>query len=289
MEEKKLFRIGEVAEMFHISMGTLRHYEQTGLLKPEYIDENTGYRYYSVRQFEVLNTIRYLRVLGMPLSQISDFLQNRDTEVMEEKLLRQKEIIQKKQRELKLIEKKIDHRLEHIRDAVSSELDKIKVVQAPAGRIVWILDSLKLNGYLDLEYSIRKLQKNQKETLVFLGKVGVGISKENLNAGLFNNYELAFLMLDEEDEYDGKVEELPEQQCVTIRFRGSHSEAPAYYEKLLTYIKEQQFEITGFSMEITLIDNGLTNDTSKFVTEIRIPVRINPPEETNPLEEKACQ
>ena len=49
--------------MFHISMGTLRHYEQEGILTPEYTDERTGYRYYSTRQFEVLNTIRYLWVL----------------------------------------------------------------------------------------------------------------------------------------------------------------------------------------------------------------------------------
>ncbi|MEI3190543.1 MAG: MerR family transcriptional regulator [Lachnospiraceae bacterium] len=41
--------------------GTLRHYEKAGLLCPEHTDQETGYRYYSVRQFEVLNTIRYLR------------------------------------------------------------------------------------------------------------------------------------------------------------------------------------------------------------------------------------
>ena len=35
MKEEKLFRIGEVAKMFHISMGTLRHYEQSGLVLPE--------------------------------------------------------------------------------------------------------------------------------------------------------------------------------------------------------------------------------------------------------------
>lgn len=63
MENKKLFQIGDVAKMFHISVGSLRRYEQAGLLKPEYTDPETGYRYYSARQFEVLNTIRYLRVL----------------------------------------------------------------------------------------------------------------------------------------------------------------------------------------------------------------------------------
>ena len=70
MQDKKLLQIGEVAKIFHVSMGTLRHYEQAGLLDPEYVDEKTGYRYYGVRQLEVLNTIRYLRVLDLPLSEI---------------------------------------------------------------------------------------------------------------------------------------------------------------------------------------------------------------------------
>lgn len=43
MEETKLFKIGEVAKMLHVSMGTLRHYEQAGLLTPEYVDKKTGY------------------------------------------------------------------------------------------------------------------------------------------------------------------------------------------------------------------------------------------------------
>lgn len=84
MDENRLFKIGEVAKMYHVSMGTLRHYEKEGLLTPEYTDENTGYRYYGVRQLEVLNTIGYLRVLDMPLSEIRDFIQNRDVELIEE-------------------------------------------------------------------------------------------------------------------------------------------------------------------------------------------------------------
>ena len=95
MENKKLFQIGDVAKMFHISVGSLRHYEQVGLLKPEYTDPETGYRYYSARQFEVLNMIRYLRVLDMPLGQIGEFLGNRDIDVIEDKLLNQKKLIEK--------------------------------------------------------------------------------------------------------------------------------------------------------------------------------------------------
>ena len=106
MEEEKLFRIGDVAKMFHISTGTLRHYERIGIVVPEFIEEKSSYRYYGIRQFEVLNTIRYLRVLDMPLEQIADFLANRDIQVIEEKLQNQKEMIREKKRQLEVIERK---------------------------------------------------------------------------------------------------------------------------------------------------------------------------------------
>ncbi len=54
MSDQELFRIGEAAKMYHMSVGTLRYYEQMRLLQPEYTDPATGYRYYSVRQFEQL-------------------------------------------------------------------------------------------------------------------------------------------------------------------------------------------------------------------------------------------
>mgnify|MGYP000955378105 FL=1 len=274
MEDKKLFLIGEVAKMFHISMGTLRHYEQAGLLTPEYTDPDTRYRYYGTRQFELLNTIRYLRVLDFPLAQIKTFLDNRDTDVIEEKLVHQKEVIARKQKELELISRKIDHRLEQLRDAMNSRLDVIQTVEIPESRVVWLRDSLHPKTYLDLENSIRKLVENQKESLVFMGKIGIGISKEQLSQKSFQDYDRIFLLLDQEDRYDGETETFPRQTCVTIRFCGRHREAPAYYQKLLAYIEEKKLCITGFSRETTLIDYGITNNTDKFVTEIQIPVNI---------------
>ena len=81
MDRKKLFPIGEVSKLFHISVSSLRRYETIGLLTPAYISPDSGYRYYGPEQFEVLNTIRYLRALDMPLPEIADFLQNRDIDL----------------------------------------------------------------------------------------------------------------------------------------------------------------------------------------------------------------
>lgn len=273
MDNNGLFQIGDVAKMFHLSVGSLRHYEKIGLLQPEYIDSETGYRYYGTRQFECLNTIRYLRVLDMPLEQIANFLKNRDIDKIQEMLQQQKETVVRKQNELKVIEKKIEHRLKQIQDALSSELNTIRITQVGPRRISWIRNTLSIKSYLDLETSIRQLEQYQKDPVVFLGKVGVGIAKEKLLKAQYDQYDMVFLLLDQEDTYEGTVAELPEETCVTLRFCGSHNEAAAQYKKLADFISDHKLRIMGFSKEITMIDYGITDDIEKFVTEIQIPIQ----------------
>lgn len=275
MNRAELFSIGDVAKLFHISVSSLRHYEQAGLLSPEWTDPATGYRYYSTRQFEVLNTIRYLRALDMPLSQIGDFLKNRDIDRIEEKLRLQKQAVIQKQLELQRIERKIDNRLRQLHTARTCELGTIELVRAPQTRIVWIDAPMKIHGFLDMEIPIRQLDKSGTEGLVFLGKVGVGISAEHLLLGEFTHYDGVFLVLDDDDQYDGSTLTLPEATCARIRFRGSHTEAPAQYARLIAFIQERKMNIAGFSREITMIDYGITGDTDKFVTEIQLPVSQN--------------
>lgn len=273
MMSKQLFNIGEVAKMFHLSVSTLRHYEHIGLLKPEYISPESGYRYYGTKQFEILNTIRYLRALDMPLNEITSFLNNKDIHVIEEKLNQQREIVVKKQQELKRIEQKINHRLYWLKDAKNEPLDTISMIELPCSRLVWLDYPQKIDGLLDIETSIRQLDQSDKEAVIFLGKVGLGISKENLLAKKYNQYDGVFLVLDQEDVYEGKTMHLPKMQCVRIRFCGSHQEAKKQYEKLIEYIEKNHLNITGFSRETTLIDYGITNNRDEFVTEICIPVR----------------
>lgn len=277
MGPDKLFSIGDVARLFHISAGSLRHYESIGLLLPARIDPDTGYRYYSVRQFEALNTIRYLRALDIPLTEIGDFLHNKDVARMEEKLRQQKAAVVEKQQELHRIERKLDNRLHQLHTAQACQLDTIELVTLPACRMAWVAAPPTLHGSLDMEEPIRRLERSQTETVVFLGKLGVSISAERLRSGDFSRYDGFFLLLDEEDAFNGKVTFLPEALCARLRFRGSHGEAPEQYGKLMAYLRRNALKPADFSREITLIDFGITNDPGKFVTEICIPVANDPP------------
>ncbi|MGC6768839.1 MerR family transcriptional regulator [Enterococcus sp. LJL51] len=69
-EEEKLYRIGIFSKMNHVTIKALRHYDDVGLLKPQYIDPENGYRYYSSSQLPTLHQLLALRKIGYTLEEI---------------------------------------------------------------------------------------------------------------------------------------------------------------------------------------------------------------------------
>ena len=271
MDKNELFQIGEVSRLFNVSISILRHYDRIGLLAPEYIDPDTGYRYYSIRQFETLNTIRYLRAIDVPLEDIRVFLENRDAETMTRLLEKQRQVVIQRRRDLELIRKKIDMRLSRLVDADALSLDEIRVIEVPGLRVALLRRNPAPRDHLSLETGIRKLVGDQDTGIVFLGKVGLGLSPENLLQRRFTPYQVVFLLLEEGEVCADRILDLPAGRCVCLRFRGEHADAPARYEALMDYMEQNGLTPSGFSREITLADYGLTGDADKFVTEIQIP------------------
>ncbi len=72
MREKTKLKIGEFSQLMQVTVKTLHHYEQKGLLLPDEVDEWTGYRYYAVEQMQRLNTIRALQRMGFTLEEIGE-------------------------------------------------------------------------------------------------------------------------------------------------------------------------------------------------------------------------
>lgn len=272
MDKSGLFSIGQMAKLFHISQSSIRYYEKSGFLTPEYVDPDSGYRYYGPRQFEVFNTIRYLRTLDMPLPEITDFLHNRDVARIEQKLRQQKQEVARRQQELSRIERKIDNHLRQLHEAQTAALGQIELTESEPCRLFWIGQTLQITDCSELELPTARLAEAQAEALIFLGKVGVGISAEHLTAGEFAQYDGIFLVLDEEDRFDGKQISLPRARCARVMFRGSHLQAPEQYGRLMACLRENDLRPAGFSREITMIDAGFTSAADQYVTQITIPV-----------------
>jgi DNA-binding transcriptional MerR regulator/effector-binding domain-containing protein len=69
-----MFSIGEFARMGTVSIRTLRHYDEVGLLHPAQVDPETGYRSYTADQLGQLNRIIALKDLGFSLTQTGKLL-----------------------------------------------------------------------------------------------------------------------------------------------------------------------------------------------------------------------
>lgn len=71
-----MYKIGLFSKMNRITTKTLRHYDEIGLLKPAYVDEMTGYRYYTSEQLPILHRIMTLKQMGLSLTDISKVIDN---------------------------------------------------------------------------------------------------------------------------------------------------------------------------------------------------------------------
>ena len=65
--------IGEMAKMNHITVTTLRLYDELDLLKPVYVNPETNYRYYDIKQNARLDLIQYMKEQQMNLKKLRNF------------------------------------------------------------------------------------------------------------------------------------------------------------------------------------------------------------------------
>ena len=67
-------QIKEFAELTGVSVRTLHYYDEIGLLKPSYVDEQNGYRFYNEVSLKRMQEILFYRELDFPLKSIAEIL-----------------------------------------------------------------------------------------------------------------------------------------------------------------------------------------------------------------------
>ena len=72
-EDMKL-QIKEFGRLTGVSVRTLHYYDEIGLLKPSYVDEQNGYRFYDETSLERMQEILFYRELDFPLKSIAEIL-----------------------------------------------------------------------------------------------------------------------------------------------------------------------------------------------------------------------
>ena len=255
---KEFFTIGEISKLFNINKKTLRYYDEIDLFKPSYVDEHNKYRYYSIDQFECLETIQYLKELGLTLNKIKYHLNTLNLSSIVDSLEYQKHII--------------DEKIIQIQDATQLDfLEQIRELELEQRCAIEYKEDISYKG---VELLVRKLaQVSEYKVSLTYGDVGISIFKHNLEKKVYTQYNSAFAIVEEGQYEKNLIKVFPKAKYLSIRYNGYHKDAPKYYEKLDKYISENNYEIIDDSIEIQLVDPSLITCKSEMVSEIQIPVR----------------
>ena len=97
-----MYLIKYVSEISGVSVRTLHHYDEIGLLSPQ--KKENGYRYYSEEDISFLQMILFYKYLGFSLKTIKELLKKGDGEVLYHLKVQLKLMQKEKQKLLTLIE-----------------------------------------------------------------------------------------------------------------------------------------------------------------------------------------
>jgi DNA-binding transcriptional MerR regulator/effector-binding domain-containing protein len=272
---KNMYAIGDMSKIHNVPIRTLRYYDKIGLFKPIFVDQGTGYRYYSTAQFEQLNIIKYLKFLGLPLKQIQKHLASRDAQHFLDLLKKQRAITEKTILELQLICSQFSSRIDEIEKALHADVLEQPILRYIPRRNIVSIDE-PVSSEAEWELVLSKLQRQLSGIpSLFIGKVGFTVSLNNLLNKKFDEYSSVFILQDEAMIASESAKYLDRGMYACIFFRGNHDIAPAYYEQLLQFINSHGYEVNGDSIERIIIDDYISNNKELHLTEIQIPVYVH--------------
>lgn len=271
----KYFTVGEFAKLYggDFSKQTLIFYDKIGLLKPEYIDENNGYRYYSGRQLEVLDTIFILKEIGVPLEEMKHYLNDKNPQKALEVLREKKIQLDKSIKQKMQIKKRLDVKLEQLQMAANFEnADNINYNRQKK-KYLYYIDVKPPYSAFDIDIAIREMfEKVNREKIEYNYQIGTIVPLAKLKSGEFLQAYRSYTVIDKNLKSENTMV-YKEGLYATFYHRGAYAKAGETYEKALKKIAEDGYEIIGDSFEECIIDNLATNEEDDYLTKFSIPVK----------------
>ncbi|HPD88165.1 MAG TPA: MerR family transcriptional regulator [Oscillospiraceae bacterium] len=268
--------ITELAKLRKVSSETLRYYDRINLLKPEYIDPETRYRYYSVRQSEKLGVIRELRELGMSVEEVKDYFKDcnlrKSIRIFSEYYSKLQADIERKLFLCHTIARKL---------SFLGELTSLKEIEHPCMRYFpernIITFGEPAGGPKEHVYALTKLEWYLNEIAPILATdcVGVYAGEELLEKNENYIHAIPMLFVDKDavkvkSEY---MRSVPAGDYLCVAYHGGRLEKyDPCFEKAKEYLRDNNLKIKGYIYQIYKIDVTLTGDRSETLLEVQIPV-----------------
>ena len=235
MKGKQYYKIGEIANLYGIGTDSLRYYEEIGILKPR--RDDNGYRMYNIGDIRTLNILRELRSIGFSMGEIKEHLADFNLEKTLDLFRAEIDAIDKKTAELAALRRQLASRIEEIqlhRAAMPDAVPEIR--RLPVRRILRLSENVYRDE--DLDFIIKKLQKEHEDQLYIIGNGSIGstIPLVEIQNGRYGHFTSVFCTTDTGD-YDAK---LPAGDYLTLTVRGSYRYIPAAWAALFSIYGRSQ-------------------------------------------------
>lgn len=275
--------ISEMAQIHDISRQTLIYYDKIDLFKPEIIDEKNGYRYYSTLQIPLLREICFLRAIGMSLEDIRKNNEYNNSESTISLLESQNDKIDKQIKQLETQKKLIEKRVQIYRNATSyADADYKPTIETfPERRFLYHEWWEGNHTRYELHYALMKIW-NESEAYGILPsrRWGALFFKDEVEKGMPLNHAGGCCQINYDIPDLPGLHILPEGEYVCMPKFGMPYEI-SHINKLLSWVKENNYEIAGDIYEECLLDSIFYDDDNELdFCEIQIPIRKKDPDKT---------
>lgn len=266
-----MFRIGEFSNLMKSTIKTLRFYDEIGLFRPNYVDENTGYRYYSSDQMDDFIKIKELKELGVSLNDITWAVNGGD-------LLT---ILRTRKKELEQELAATEQRLVNIKKAIKRAKGEKKMYTAEIKELPQMMVMVRhgvIASYQEMDKFITEAEKEYAAANP-CGKIA------NPPCCYVEYFTNDYQEKDIEIEYAKAVEEcgketdmirfrnIEKQKAVCVMHRGCFENLREAYAYASKWAISNGYELCGNGRE-RFID-GPWNKTSEenYLTEIQLPIK----------------
>ena len=267
-----MFSIGQFSRITGLTVKTIRLYHEKAVLKPAWIDEETGYRYFDQADVERARIIRRLRELDFPLAEIRELLEaeaDYDQTGVLPLLERQRQRIQERQAGLNRIATSLDEVIVREREAFAMveqdtfEVEEKELAPLKVAGLRW------KGGYADTGKALQKVCRR-------FGRYTRGKPINLYYDGDFKEGDAdveSCVPVGEAPGCEGySVHTLPGGRCVSLIHKGPYEEIGRTWARVLGYVQEKGWTATLPYREVYLKGPGMIfkGNPRNYLTEIQV-------------------
>lgn len=271
-----MLSIGEFSKICEVSTKTLRYYDEIGLIHPDQINPENGYRYYSISQLKTMLYINRLKSYHFSLEEIKEILEG-EADQSEEKLRlalnRKRREIQEKLHAYEYTLKQMNQDILNLEQGIHlmSYLDDIEVqlVETGSMNILYMRQMMSSDDYAlgYGRYYSRLYEKIAREKLTLVGTpMTIYHSPEYHPAG--NDTEFALPI----KEAVKGTRDLCGGLCARSVLKGAYSNLTSVYAKLREWVENEGYALTQSPYEVYVTDPYEALTAEEMVTEVYFPV-----------------